>query len=144
MYRTTLPQFVLAAALLWSCGTSKAAPWLNDDPGPGCESGAQSEQRYGTACLCCHADEFSVAGSVERSGAPAARVVVTDSTGVSVDMSPNSFGNFFRHLKLTAPLTSIVYGPDGGALAMQSAAPSGDCNACHRAGGLAPKIHGPE
>lgn len=106
--------------------------------------GDRETQRHGTACLCCHADEFGVAGSVEPNATAVLRVLVRDDYGNVADMVPNGFGNFFRHVKLTPPLTASVYGEDGRVLTMQSEASSGDCNSCHKAKGPAAPLHGPE
>lgn len=134
-----------AALLLIACsGGEPSSTWLEDGPRPGCADGARETQRHGTACLCCHSDEFGVAGSVDLRGPAVARVVVADGYGNVADMVPNGFGNFFRHLKLTPPLTATVYGEDGQTLTMQSPASSGDCNSCHIASGSAAPLHGPE
>jgi len=85
-----------------------------------------------------------VAGSVDQQGPAIARVVVTDRLGQLVKVVPNAFGNFFRHRKLSPPLYPVVFGPDGQTLAMEQDAPNGDCNACHREGGSASMLHGPE
>jgi hypothetical protein len=93
--------------------------------------------------LCCHSDELGVAGSIDPAGPAVARVVVIDATGEASSLSPNRFGNFFRHFPMTPPIRAVVVGPDGRARAMQDGAPHGDCNACHRTGGAASPIHGP-
>lgn len=111
--------------------------------GSNCAGGSESDQRHGTACLCCHSDEFGVAGSVDPAGSPVARVVVTGSDGDVADMNVNQFFNFFRHFPLATPVSAVVYAPDGGARAMQELAPSANCNACHFAGGPVPPIVGP-
>src|SRR5262245_35656687 len=121
-----MPFGLTAAALLCACGSENPAS-AGDGPRPGCADGDALQQRHATACLCCHADEFSVAGSVARSGPPVARLVVTDQTGRVVEMAPNGFFNFFRHLELSPPLRPVVYSEDGRALAMKEPAPSGDC-----------------
>ncbi len=117
-------------------------------PGAGCSdagaSGSPTEatQRYGTACLCCHGDEFGVAGSVSPIGS-VARVVVTGSDGDVADMVPNQFGNFFRHFPLATPVSAVVYTTDGRAATMRELAPSANCNACHSAVGPVPPIAPP-
>ena len=108
-----------------------------------CVSGDPGRQRYGSACLCCHSDEFSVAGSVDLGGPAIVRVLVTDARGEIRDMAPNSFGNFFRHFALTPPLRAVAYDADGRASAMRDPAPHGDCNACHGLAGTTRQIHGP-
>jgi hypothetical protein len=108
-----------------------------------CRDGDERVQRHGAPCLCCHSDEFGVAGSVDTSGPPVARVVVTGADGDVADMAINPFGNFFRHFPLATPVRAVALGPDGAATAMQQLAPSADCNACHFVGGPVPPISGP-
>jgi hypothetical protein len=112
-------------------------------PDGGCFDADPLTQRHGSPCLCCHADEFSVAGSVDPNASPVALVVVTDAVGDARYMAPNQYGNFFRHFSLVPPLRAIAYGPDGRSLEMKSGAPHGDCNACHRPDGAAAPLHGP-
>ena len=108
-----------------------------------CRDGSESDQRHGAPCLCCHSDEFGVAGSVDPGGPPAIRVVVTGSDGDVADMSVNGFSNFFRHFPLATPVQAVVYGPDGRWVSMRELAPSADCNACHYGGGPVSPIVGP-
>ena len=132
---------------------SEAAPAATPGPKPtqagdaapaaACEDGDETIQRYGTDCLCCHAAEFSVAGSVDTRGPPVARIEVTDEKGVTAVMEPNGNDNFFRHYPLAGALKAVAWGPDGRAITMPFAAPDGACNRCHRAGGAAPPVHGP-
>src|SRR5262249_9949075 len=105
--------------------------------------GDPNVQRHGARCLCCHGDEFAVAGSVSSAGPSVARVVVTDATGDERTMAPNLFGNFFAHYPLTPPLHAVAYGPDGRSIEMRSLAPPPDCNACHAVGGPVAPIFGP-
>lgn len=137
----------IAVALVAACSAAPpgASASTTDAGGllPGCTDGDPSQQRYGATCLCCHTDEFGVAGSIDRQGAPATRIVVVDSNGVVADMAPNGFGNFFRHVPMTPPLEATVYGPTGATIAMRDPATSADCNSCHRAGGGAALVHGP-
>jgi hypothetical protein len=147
MRRTGLRRLLGLAGLLAACsgGSPAASPAAVDAGGlpQGCTDGDPNDQRYGATCLCCHTDEFGVAGSIDRQGAPTSRIVVVDSTGVVADMQPNGFGNFFRHVPMAPPLQATAYGPTGVAIAMQEPATSADCNACHRAGGSAALVHGP-
>jgi hypothetical protein len=130
--------------------TATAAPAISAAPSAaletGCIGGDRERQRHGSACLCCHGDEFSVAGSIDPGGSPISHIVVTDSLGDVREMAPNQFGNFFRHFTLTPPLRAVAYGIDGRAAAMEAAAPHGDCNGCHGQGldKTAPLIHGPD
>ena len=120
--------------LLCSCGASPSAPAVS--AGARCAAGVKLEERWGTACACCHDTEFPVAGSVTRSGAVAA-VVVRDAVGTELRIPPNEYFNFFRHAKVTPPLRASLVLIDGGQREMKSDAPSGDCNACHEPGGSA-------
>lgn len=108
----------------------------------GCEMGDEKEQRHGTDCFCCHGSDFGIAGSVSRTGSPVARIHVTDSEGVELEMIPNPFANFFRHARLTPPLSVTVFGPDGASIRMRAPAPSANCNGCHGEARDAPPIHG--
>ncbi|MGO8997549.1 MAG: hypothetical protein ACLQVI_29890 [Polyangiaceae bacterium] len=140
-------------AALSACTASPAAngaspPAANDTSPvsvtlPCRDVGDPSDQRRGSTCLCCHSDEFGVAGSVDPAAPPVAHVIVVDVTGDVADVSPNSFANFFRHFPMTPPLQASVVGPDGGTLPMQEEAPSADCNGCHFSGGPAAPIYGP-
>jgi hypothetical protein len=107
-----------------------------------CRDGSEAVQRHGTACLCCHSDEFGVAGSVDPIGS-VARVVVTGADGDQADMVPDSFGNFFRHFPMATPVSAVVYGRGGARVAMRELSPSADCNGCHFAGGPVAPISGP-
>jgi hypothetical protein len=123
----------LALSLLFGC----------DSPKQQCREGDPSQERHGTDCLCCHAVEFGVAGSVNLDGPLVTRVLVTDARGRSADMAPNAYGNFFRHDALEPPLKAVVFGPDGRASAMKQTVTEASCNRCHSAGGMVPPIHGP-
>jgi hypothetical protein len=109
----------------------------------GCTTADPAAQRHGSTCLCCHADEFSIGGSVDPSAAPVEWIVVTDARGDTRKMAPNTFSNFFAHFAMTPPFSAIAYGPDGGAIAMRAEAPNANCNSCHRQGGVTSPIHGP-
>ena len=131
--------FVCAAvALVGACGadgSQSGAPTA-------CTNGDSTNQRHGATCLCCHA-EFGVAGSIDPDGVAVAAVVVTDARGAVATMSPNAFGNFFRHFAMEPPFQARVIGADGRERSMRALAPSGDCNGCHATGGVAAPITGP-
>jgi hypothetical protein len=129
---------VLCASLAPACGSgdSGAAGHEIVPDRSGCTNGDETVQRRGSPCLCCHAGEFGVAGSVDPASAPVAKVLVVDRAGASAEMAPNPFGNFFRHTFLEPPLTATIVAADGRSWTMQDA-PSGDCNGCHRADGAA-------
>jgi hypothetical protein len=123
-----------AAVLVSACGAEA------DDPAA-CIDGDEHAQRYGTDCLCCH-DEFGVAGSVDKASSEIESVEVTGTEGGLNWMVPNSFGNFFRHHKLTPPLTATVKYADGRVVTMVSKAPHGGCNRCHD-GVTVPRVSAP-
>ena len=126
-----------------ACGGQSSAAATSADAGVTCAAGDPGQERWGTACLCCHTDEFGIAGSVGKGGPPVARIVVTDALGTTLEMGPDPYGNFFRHDRLLAPLLARAYAVDGTALEMPQLAPHGDCNACHGVGGSAAPIVGP-
>jgi hypothetical protein len=140
----------LAAAWLVSCCAACASTAPDDPPAvtfdrstAGCADGDPSVERFGTDCLCCHKNEFSVAGSIAHDSPPVATVIVEDSVGGSAVASPNPFGNFFRHNRLVPPLRATIIGVDGKAITMSAPAPDGACNRCHRDGGAVPMLHAP-
>jgi hypothetical protein len=142
MVRESFAVLVMVAG----CASADAPPaeaYVAPADAAACEPGDPQRERFGTNCLCCHSGEFGVAGSVDPMGAPVARVVVTDALGNRAEMAPDPYGNFFRHLPLTAPLVAVAFGPDGRARAMPMPAPHAACNECHRPGGAAPRISGP-
>ena len=109
----------------------------------GCADGDVERQRHGTECLCCHGGEFTVAGSIATDSRPVRTVIVEDSQGNSAVMSPNPFGNFFRHSPLVPPLRVTIVGEDGKSATMPFLAPDAACNRCHRQGGDASILHAP-
>jgi hypothetical protein len=140
--------FLCIVAVSGGCSAPPASNAPHDAGAPDvatvpCSDGDPTQQRHGARCLCCHADEFGVAGSVDLDAPPVARVVVVDAVGLRYDMAPNSYGNFFRHYTLVPPIAAVEPVRDGGSLAMPWGAPHGDCNACHAPSGGAPPIHGP-
>jgi len=134
----------LAALLVWAgCAGAAACVPEDEEPSPACADGDPLQERYGTDCLCCHRNEFGVAGSVDLAGdaPPVALVIVEDRSGVRAQMAPNPYGNFFRHVQLQPPLRAWVVGRDGGVAAMGMEAPHGSCNRCH--GVTTPRVRGP-
>jgi hypothetical protein len=108
-----------------------------------CKSGDPIEQRKGTACLCCHTDDFGVAGTVQldSTGTPSLdRILAVAENGERADMNPNQFGNFFRFIRLQGPLKVSAWTADGTQRTMKKLAPNGDCNRCHTLGGEAPPL----
>ena len=143
---------VIAPAALAACGapasTESAASDTQRANAPvvlACADGDRDVQRRGTACLCCHSGEFFAAGSLDGAGrangardaAPIAHVEIIDALGRRVTVEPNALGNFFSHERLVAPLRASIIDANGRMSSMRADAPSGDCNACHVAGGAA-------
>lgn len=107
----------------------------------------------GQACISCHgrsggeAPRFVIAGTLYPTGhepdncngangtAIGAKVVVTDSSGKSVTLTPNSAGNFSSSTALTAPFKAKVVNAAGIERVMASVASTGDCNSCHTQSG---------
>ena len=131
-----MPSSVLVLAALSGCASgvrADGAAARSDGGATGadasaCIDGDPDRESFGTDCLCCHTGQFSVAGSVAPN---VARVLVTDSVGERFDIAVNPYGNFFRHAPLVPPLKASIVLADGGTRAMEGAAPSGACNACH-------------
>ena len=61
-------------------------------------------------------------------------VDITDATGRTVTVTPNSAGNFYYEGSLTAPYTAAVH-YTGLTRTMTTPAASGDCNSCHTEAG---------
>ena len=134
-----------AALVAAGCGDGGDAPprVVFDRSTAGCVDGDLERQRHGTECLCCHGSEFTVAGSIAADSRPVRTVIVEDSQGGSAVMSPNPFGNFFRHSPLVPPLRATIVGEDGKVATMPFLAPDAACNRCHRLGGEASMLHAP-
>ena len=128
----------------------------NEDCGPGDCPGEGANMLPGSDCLACHAAGgpaaedalFTAAGTAfaDLDGtAPlvGAMVTITDSFGVSVDLTTNSVGNFFTSQPLTPPLSAeLMVGSD--LLTMATMPDVGGCNSCHSCDGLAGgKMYGP-
>jgi hypothetical protein len=137
----------LASCFATACASAAPAddapPPVFDRSTAGCIDGDRDHERFATDCLCCHKNEFSMAGSIAADSAPVAAVVVEDAVGGSAVASPNPFGNFFRHNRLVPPLRATIVGVDGQRISMQSPAPDGACNRCHREGGEAAMLFAP-
>ncbi len=138
-----LPEFVcglvgpvIVAAIVAACGPA------GRDGAAACSEGDPAAERWGTDCTCCH-PEFGVAGSIDPDGPPVSRIVVIDRDGRRAVMSPNPYGNFFRHVRLDPPLEVSVEGPGGASLVMEALAPHGACNRCHGLAGGPPLVAGP-
>jgi hypothetical protein len=98
----------------------------------------------GLACIACHdteprAPRFAAAGTVYPTGHEPDRcngtgsgvtVDITDATGRTVTVTPNSVGNFWYQGALTLPFTAAVHYM-GRTRTMTTPAASGDCNSCH-------------
>ena len=122
----------LFALLALGCGARDAG---DDTEAAPCVDGDERRERHGTDCACCHVDEFGVAGSIADDARPIAKVIVRDAAGLELVMTPNPYGNFFRHSRVVPPLVAGVVDTDGRARWMSVPAPNGSCNGCHREGG---------
>lgn len=157
--RTT--DLATAAWLAVIAGCADPAP-VDTDPlhaSPRCTSGdvwtrgdvSSARMNPGMPCVSCHArtgaSPFSVAGTVYATGHepdlcsgsttttddPIA-VEVTDATGTTVTLAPNSAGNFYHRVALTPPYR-VALRYQGRVRRMLTEPTSGDCNACHTAAG---------
>ncbi len=97
--------------------------------------------RPGSDCLHCHgggrAQTWSMAGTLfgnpdatTGAGLEGASVLVTDADGRTLTLHTNAAGNFYTAESLTFPVRVEVQ-KDGIGVAMNQAAPHGDCNGCH-------------
>jgi hypothetical protein len=121
---------VLALAVP-GCGEPGAAA---DEAASACEQGDERQERHGTDCLCCHAEVFTVAGSVEQGARKIESILVRDAAGETLVMTPNAYGNFFLHDAVALPLEAWILAGDGAERRMRGSAPHGSCNRCHREG----------
>lgn len=104
----------------------------------------------GAACLSCHtgsgAPRWRVAGTLYTSAGgntplAGATVTITDANNVVTKLVTASNGNFYSGANFAFPVrVGASRCPDN--RAMSAAAPSGDCNSCHTAGGTG-RIHLP-
>lgn len=102
----------------------------------------------GEPCLSCHTsggkaseERFTAAGTIFSdgsggSGLAGATITITGADSSQVTMTSNAAGNFFTEQSIAKPYTVMVTTETGSAT-MMSTATSGDCNGCHRSGGLA-------
>jgi hypothetical protein len=115
---------------------------------PGGSDGS-SRMNPGEACIACHrtsggeAPSFTIAGTVyptghepaECNGTAAAQIVITDSNGQTITLTPNSAGNFSSRAAVAFPIRAKVVA-NGQERAMAAAQATGDCNSCHTQNGL--------
>lgn len=144
--------WVLAALCLTACGDlsetvdasvcQSKERWVAETTG-------HEEMLPGHACMTCHngltqAPRFSLGGTVFASdpqsddcyGLEGAQVVVTDAVGVEHKFDSNRSGNFFSIEGLEVPYTAkLVF--NGVETPMITPQTNGDCNSCHRQGGMA-------
>lgn len=117
--------------------------------------GNGSKMKPGQACLSCHGNDFSLAGTVYPSAhepddckgisTTGTTIVVTNKNNQSTSMAVNSGGNFYSQSSFTFPLqVKVVSG--GKERVMNTpltAAMGGDCNHCHtQTGDGTPKAPG--
>jgi hypothetical protein len=101
----------------------------------------------GTTCISCHSMYFppmTVAGTLYADVAGAmpvvgATILVTDSTGATVEMISTLNGNFYTDRAVTPPL-AVAASRCPHHLVMPSGATTGECNSCH---GYGSRIHLP-
>jgi hypothetical protein len=103
----------------------------------------------GQACISCHSrgegPRFTIAGTLYPTGhepdncngvnGGGMKVVVTDSKGATVTLTPNGAGNFYSNTGLTAPMHAKVVNGSGVERVMSTALTTGDCNSCHTQSG---------
>jgi hypothetical protein len=114
--------------VLWGCTADQGVSQDGVFPEQ-CQVGDPAEQRWGTDCLCCHEGQFSMGGSVAP-GTDVAEIQVSDGLHQAI-VAPNLHDNFFRHVKLSPPLSARVVFGDGHVVEMREPAPDGACNRCH-------------
>lgn len=106
----------------------------------------------GVACNACHqrlgGPNLTVAGTVYptlhepddcngKGPPPSLTVVIQDASGQTLELPVNAAGNFFSANKITPPFRArVVDGASGAIRPMIGSVTSGDCNACHTAGGV--------
>jgi hypothetical protein len=124
---------------------------------PTCTSGAywqggegSAVMNPGLACIGCHdgggeAPRFTIAGTVYPTaheydrcngvnGANGTQVIVTDSGGHTITLTPNSVGNFYYTGAITTPVhAKVTY--MGRERVMSAAQTTGNCNNCHTQNG---------
>jgi hypothetical protein len=101
-----------------------------------------SSMHPGVACNACHESGegpiFTVAGTLfptvrepdDCYGTSSAKIVVTDATGRSITLAPNSAGNFSSRASMSPPYqVKVVSGSK--VRAMNGSVQTGDCNTCH-------------
>jgi cytochrome c553 len=123
---------------------------------PTCTSGqtwnggndGSSRMNPGMACINCHSQggegpRYAIAGTVyptghepdRCNGTSAAQVIITDSAGQVLTLTPNSAGNFYAsRVSLSLPYNAKVVA-NGLTRAMSAAQTDGDCNGCHTQNG---------
>jgi hypothetical protein len=103
----------------------------------------------GQACIACHSrgegPRFTIAGTLYPTGhepnncngvnGGGMKVVVTDSKGATVTLTPNGAGNFYSNTGLTPPMRAKVVNGSGVERVMSATLTTGDCNSCHTQSG---------
>jgi hypothetical protein len=101
----------------------------------------------GRACISCHTTNngpaFGVGGTVFPTGhepddcdgvSTGVTVIITDATGKSTTLVPNSAGNFYSRSTFTKPIHAKVV-RNGVERVMNDSQENGDCNFCHTQAG---------
>lgn len=151
-----LQNWINSGAPQGTCQPTVPDGGLPDTP-PQCSSnifwtgGENSSMRPGEACIACHsreleAPQYAVAGTVYPtvhepndcngggSVLAGSKVIVRDSAGHTLTLTPNSVGNFFSLTRLTPPIYASVQ-RNGLTRAMVASPTTGDCNSCHTQSG---------
>jgi hypothetical protein len=142
-----------------SCGGDAGPPPAPDplNASPTCTSKTtwnggtegSSVMEPGQACISCHSrgegPRFTIAGTLYPTGhepnncngvnGGGMKVVVTDSKGATVTMTPNGAGNFYSNTGLTPPMHAKVVNGSGVERVMSATLATGDCNSCHTQSG---------
>jgi hypothetical protein len=130
-----------------TCASGQTTPYV---PDPEASPIDPANMNPGMACVACHGGEpaFNIAGTVFATGKVTdlclpptttdlsqAQVIITDANGTEHTLKVNSVGNFHSGFSpIATPYTAkVVY--QGKTRAMVASQTSGDCNACHTAGG---------
>jgi hypothetical protein len=120
--------------------TSKKT-WTRGDHG-------SSSMHPGGACITCHTADngpsYTIAGTLYPTahepddcngyGTGDTKISVTDATGRTITVTPNSAGNFYSRSSLKPPFkVQVVAGAN--VRAMNGTVTTGDCNSCHTEAG---------
>ena len=111
-----------------------------------------SSMEPGQACIACHSKggdgpRYVIAGTLYPTGhepdncngvngsTSGAKVIIADSKGTSVSLTPNSVGNFYSSTTLSPPYKAKVVNSAGLERVMSATLTTGDCKSCHTQNG---------